>query len=81
MMFLKWGQSDQSVPIGLNYFFLQGVFLSSSRKLIATMTQLSEKFYIYTLINPFQRLSSTQEINKIIGFPFLVILQETTHFC
>ena len=24
MMFLKWGQSDQSVPIGSNYFFLQG---------------------------------------------------------
>ena len=24
MVFLKWGQSDQSVPIGSNYFFLQG---------------------------------------------------------
>ena len=24
MMFLKWGQSDQSVPIGSNYSFLQG---------------------------------------------------------
>ena len=24
MIFLKWSQSDQSVPIGSNYFFLQG---------------------------------------------------------
>ena len=24
MMFLKWSQSDQSVPIGSNYFLLQG---------------------------------------------------------
>ena len=27
MMFLKWGQSDQSVAIGSSYFFLQGWLL------------------------------------------------------
>ena len=26
MMFLKWGQSDQWVPIGSNYFLLQGLY-------------------------------------------------------
>ena len=32
-MFLKWGQSDQSVPIGSNYFFLQGLFLNFSKQI------------------------------------------------
>ena len=34
-MFLKWGQSDQSVPIGSNYFFLQGMPFREASILLA----------------------------------------------
>ena len=56
-MFLKWGQSDQSVPIGSNYFFLQGIHAINYR------TSFYKFYFIYIKrdINNFRDYLSNRE--------------------